>query len=142
MLFVHAGVNPAVDLERFLAVPWNTPLDELDEDMHWAWVRWPFLEASPGPGGFSGYFVVHGHTPNDARPDPSHEAQIRAFRLNLDAGSGRTGLAKMGVFRGIGGQGADRARADQSDVGGRRPAGASRASGTEPEGRWRRHLNR
>ena len=63
-------------------------------------MRWPFLDASPGPGGFSGYFVVHGHTPNDARPDPSHEAQIRAFRLNLDGGSGLTGLARMGVFRG------------------------------------------
>lgn len=100
VLFVHAGVNPGVDLERFLAVPWNTPLDEVEEDMHWAWVRWPFLDASPGPGGFGGYFVVHGHTPNDARPDPSHDAQIRDFRLNLDAGSGKTGLAKMGVFRG------------------------------------------
>jgi len=100
VLFVHAGVNPTVDLETFLAVPWNTPLDRVAEDGHWAWVRWPFLEASPGPEGFSGYFVVHGHTPNDARPDPSHEAQIRAFRLNLDAGSGNTGLAKLGVFRG------------------------------------------
>ena len=99
-LFVHAGVNPAVDLERFLALPWNTPLAEIDEDMHWGWVRWPFLDASPGPSGFGGYFVVHGHTPNDARPNPSHTDQIRGFRLNLDAGSGRTGMAKMGVFRG------------------------------------------
>jgi len=100
VLFVHAGVNPRVDLERFLAAPWNTPLAELDEDMHWAWVRWPFLEASPDSQGFGGYFVVHGHTPNDARANPSHHDQIRGFRLNLDAGSGRTGLAKMGVFRG------------------------------------------
>jgi serine/threonine protein phosphatase 1 len=100
ILFVHAGVNPGVDLEQFLAAPWDTPLAEVDEDMHWAWVRWPFLDASPGPAGFSGYFVVHGHTPNDARPDPSHQEQIRGFRLNLDAGSGRTGHAKMGVFRG------------------------------------------
>lgn len=99
-LFVHAGVNPGVDLEKFLALPWNTPLADVDEDTHWAWVRWPFLEASPGEGGFSGYFVVHGHTPNDARSDPSHDEQIRNFRLNLDAGSGLTGLAKMGVFRG------------------------------------------
>ena len=30
VLFVHAGVNPNVDLERFLAVPWNTPLDAVD----------------------------------------------------------------------------------------------------------------
>jgi serine/threonine protein phosphatase 1 len=100
ILFVHAGVNPGVDFEQFLATPWNKPLAEVDEDMHWAWVRWPFLDASPGQAGFSGYFVVHGHTPNDARPNPSHQEQIRGFRLNLDAGSGRTGLAKMGIFRG------------------------------------------
>ncbi len=99
-LFVHAGVNPNIELERFLSRPWNTPLCDLDEDMHWAWVRWPFLEASPGKDGFGGYFVVHGHTPNDARRNASHEDQIRAFRLNLDAGSGRTGVAKMGVLRG------------------------------------------
>ena len=100
VLFVHAGVNPHGDLEAFLAAPWNTPLAELDEERHWAWVRWPFLEASPGPGGFGGFFVVHGHTPNDARPNASHADQIRRFRLNLDAGSGLTGLAKMAVFRG------------------------------------------
>jgi hypothetical protein len=63
-------------------------------------VRWPFLEADPGPGGYGGYFVVHGHTPNDARLNPSHGDQVRACRLNLDAGSGRSGLVKMGVFRG------------------------------------------
>jgi Calcineurin-like phosphoesterase len=100
VLFVHAGVNPNVELDRFLETPWNEPLAELDEDRHWAWVRWPFLEASPGPGGFGGLFVVHGHTPNDAQPKPSHADQIRRFRLNLDAGSGLTGLAKMAVIRG------------------------------------------
>jgi serine/threonine protein phosphatase 1 len=100
LLFVHAGLNPHVDLDAFLAAPWNTPLDELDEERHWAWVRWPFLEFMPGPEGWSGLFVVHGHTPNDARPDPSHADQIARFRLNLDAGSGVTGRAKMAVFRG------------------------------------------
>lgn len=99
VLFVHAGVNPDVGLEEFLAAPWNTPLADLDEDRHWAWVRWPFLEAQPGPEGFGGVFVVHGHTPNDARQDASHEDQIARFRLNLDAGSGATGRAKMAVFR-------------------------------------------
>ena len=98
VLFVHAGVNPQVELETFLAVPWNTPLDELDEDHHWAWVRWPFLEHRP-MAGFGGFFVVHGHTPNDARRDPSHADQIARFRLNLDAGSAMTGVAKMAVLR-------------------------------------------
>jgi serine/threonine protein phosphatase 1 len=100
LLFVHAGVNPSFDLEAFLAVPWNTPLASLDEDRHWAWVRWPFLNHRPGPNGFSGLFVVHGHTPNDAGRAPSHEDQIARYRLNLDAGSGATGVAKMAIIRG------------------------------------------
>jgi calcineurin-like phosphoesterase family protein len=100
LLFVHAGVNPRFGLEAFLAAPWNTPLASLDEERHWAWVRWPFLKHRPGPKGFSGLFVVHGHTPNDARRDASHEDQIAGFRLNLDAGSGLTGVAKMAIIRG------------------------------------------
>jgi serine/threonine protein phosphatase 1 len=100
LLFVHAGVNPEVELGAFLAAPWNTPLARLDEDRHWAWVRWPFLGHRPEKGGFSGLFVVHGHTPNDARRDPSHADQIAGFRLNLDAGSGLTGIAKMAIIRG------------------------------------------
>jgi serine/threonine protein phosphatase 1 len=101
ILFVHAGVNPRFDLETFLAIPWNMPLARLVEDRHWAWVRWPFLEHRPGRQGFGGLFVVHGHTPNDARPDVSHEDQIARFRLNLDAGSGLTGVAKMAIIRGV-----------------------------------------
>ncbi|MGD0639703.1 MAG: metallophosphoesterase [Roseiarcus sp.] len=100
ILFVHAGVNPRVDLEVFLATPWNTPLDRLDENGHWAWVRWPFLDHAPGPEGWSGLFVVHGHTPNDAKDHASHAEQIERFRLNLDAGSGLTGVAEMAIIRG------------------------------------------
>jgi serine/threonine protein phosphatase 1 len=100
VLFVHAGVNPHVELESFLAAPWNTPLAKLDEDRHWAWVRRPFLDHRPGRGGFSGYFVVHGHTPNDGRREGSHADQIAGFRLNLDAGSAMTGVAKMAIIRG------------------------------------------
>jgi serine/threonine protein phosphatase 1 len=100
LLFVHAGVNLGVDLESFLAEPWNAPLATLGGDQHWAWVRRPFLSAAPGPQGFSGYFVVHGHTPNDLRPDPSAADQIRHFRLNLDSGSVMTGVATMAIFRG------------------------------------------
>jgi serine/threonine protein phosphatase 1 len=99
VLFVHAGLNPKVELEAFLAVPWKTPLHKLDEDRHWAWVRRPFLEHRPGPDGFSGFFVVHGHTPNDGRPKASHADQIAGYRLNLDAGSAMTGVAKMAIIR-------------------------------------------
>ena len=100
LLFVHAGVNPARPLEAFLAIPWDAPLDRLDGDAHWAWVRGPCLEHRPGPQGFSGYVVVHGHTPNDGRRFADHPGQIRRFRLNLDGGSGFTGACKMGIFRG------------------------------------------
>lgn len=100
ILFVHAGVDPRVELDAFLAAPWNAPLRGLDEDRHWAWVRWPFLGHAPGPRGWSGLFVVHGHTPNDAKPFASHADQIKNFRLNLDAGSGLTGVAEMAIFRG------------------------------------------
>jgi serine/threonine protein phosphatase 1 len=100
LLFVHAGVNPRFALETFLAAPWNTPFADLDEDRHWAWVRWPFLTHRPVLGGFGGYFVVHGHTPNDAKRDASHADQIAGFRLNLDAGSGLTGVAEMAIIRG------------------------------------------
>jgi len=99
VLFVHAGVNPAEPLEEFLATPWNMPLADLDEERHWAWVRRPFLEHRPGKDGFEGLFVIHGHTPNDAGIAPTHEEQIRRFRLNLDAGSGVTGMVKMAVLR-------------------------------------------
>ena len=100
ILFVHAGVHPRVELEAFLAAPWNTPLRLIDEDRHWAWVRWPFLEHDPGPKGWSGFFVVHGHTPNDAKPYASHADQIGHSRLNLDAGSGHTGVVEMAIIRG------------------------------------------
>jgi len=100
LLFVHAGVNPDQPLEGFLATPWNMPLDRLEGDSHWAWVRGPFLDHRPGPQGFSGFAVVHGHTPNDGKRFADHPGQIRRFRLNLDGGSGFTGACKMGIFRG------------------------------------------
>jgi serine/threonine protein phosphatase 1 len=100
LLFVHAGVNPRLELEAFLAAPWNTPLDALEGSRHWAWVRWPFIDAEPGPEGFGGYFVIHGHTPVDLTPGATHADQIRRFRLNLDAGSVKTGVAEMAILRG------------------------------------------
>ncbi len=99
LLFVHAGVNPDIALEPFLATPWYAPLAELVERRHWAWVRAPFLGARPGPEGFSGYLVVHGHSPLDLGHFAGHQQQIAHFRLNLDAGSVLTGKAKLAIFR-------------------------------------------
>jgi len=42
LLFVHAGVNPGVDLESFLAEPWNAPLR-----------RWAATSTGPGCAGRS-----------------------------------------------------------------------------------------
>lgn len=100
VLFVHAGINPRFPLQSFLAAPWNVPLAALVEDRHWAWVRAPFLNFDPGPGGWDGFFVVHGHTPNDGRAHASHSDQIKRFRLNLDGGSAMTGVAKLAILRG------------------------------------------
>ena len=77
-----------------------TAADRLDDKTHWAWVRAPFLEHKPGPGGFFGLFVVHGHTPLDRGLTKSHAEQAERFRLNLDGGSAATGLAKMAILRG------------------------------------------
>ncbi len=116
ILFVHAGVNPRLDLEAFLATPWNTPLRDVDEDRHWAWVRWPFLDHAPGPEGWSGLFVVHGHTPNDARPEldargpnpmlpPQSRRRLRPHRRRRDGDHpGRRSRSRRG------------ARADQPDA--------------------------
>ena len=92
--------NPDWPLDTFLATPWNTPLSEINESNHWTWVREPFLSATPGPQGFSGYFVVHGHSPSDLGFTRGHAEQIARFRLNLDGGSGHTGRAKLAIFRG------------------------------------------
>jgi serine/threonine protein phosphatase 1 len=100
LLFVHAGVNPRLALESFLAIPWDEPLDRIDEAGHWAWVRGPFLDHRPGPRGFSGYLVVHGHTPLDRGATRGHAEQVERFRLNLDGGSAMTGIAKMAILRG------------------------------------------
>ena len=100
LLFVHAGVNPRLPLEDFLSIPWDEPLDRLDERTHWAWVRAPFLDHKPGARGFSGYFIIHGHTPLDRGSTRGHSEQVARFRLNLDGGSAMTGIAKMAILRG------------------------------------------
>jgi len=100
VLFVHAGVNPRMPLGDFLSVPWDEPLERLDERAHWAWVRAPFLDHDPGERGFSGYFIIHGHTPLDRGSTRGHSEQAARFRLNLDGGSAMTGIAKMAILRG------------------------------------------
>ena len=95
VLFVHAGVSPALPLDAFLAAPWDVEFRTLHEDEHWAWIREPFLQAEA----HGGPFVVHGHTPDD-NADRGGPATMARNRLNLDLGSGRTGMARMARFVG------------------------------------------
>ena len=87
VLFVHAGLNPWVPLDRFLAYTWQEQMGPLfDEDLSWAWIREPFLDRVPEASrtvGHHGLFVVHGHTPTDGLRVPVEE-QARRDRLNLD----------------------------------------------------------
>lgn len=65
--FVHAGVNPNIDIER-----------QNERDLFW--IREEFLRFS----GDFGKIVVHGHT-------PVREAEIWPNRINIDTGAYATG---------------------------------------------------
>jgi serine/threonine protein phosphatase 1 len=95
VIAVHAGLNPSTPLAEFLAQPWLVNFRGFKESAHWAWVREPFLDHVPKNGeGHHGLFVVHGHTvPNDDTVPVAD--QIRRARINLDAGSYKTGRARM-----------------------------------------------
>jgi serine/threonine protein phosphatase 1 len=73
-LFVHAGIQPGVPLER-----------QTKHEMRW--IREPFLSHS----GSHGCVVVHGHTISD-------EVEIRPNRIGLDTGAFMTGrLTALGL---------------------------------------------
>lgn len=66
LLFVHAGVNPALDTEMFLSAPCDPecPPRWMTEDLSPLWVRRPFYGV-PGPYAAPGgdpVMVVYGHT--------------------------------------------------------------------------------
>jgi len=77
---------------------WNTPLDDLDEDNHWAWIRGPFLSRRPDSNGHQGYFVVHGHSIVGRTDKTTQSDQIARCRLNCDVGSYDTKRLKMAIF--------------------------------------------
>ncbi len=100
-LFVHAGVNPDVPLDRMLAAPWVQFYPRMVEAEHWAWVRDPFLRAEVGEAGHHGTFVVHGHSPRGGIDMVPDETAVRAHsRLNLDGGSYATGIVRLAVMSG------------------------------------------
>ena len=88
LLFVHAGLAPEMDAEKFLAQGRFGSSGE-----HWAWIREPFLDWTSGWGPDRSWVVVHGHTPavrRQAKPDGFARAadRVRSHRrLCLDAGA-------------------------------------------------------
>lgn len=93
LIFVHAGLNPDVPKDEFLARPWDYSYRPtrpgFDED-HWAWIRFPFLNHA---GGWGGDLVVHGHSPEPRLiayegEDPRMTHRIRYDRLDIDGGAG------------------------------------------------------
>jgi len=86
-IFVHGGIDPALDAETSLAMPWT-----VFGGNHWAWIQEPFVSRR---GGFGGLMVVHGHTPPakhrtmSGYPDPH---VVQHDRLSLDGGSALNGI--------------------------------------------------
>ena len=98
LFFVHAGVPPREEnLERFLAIPW----EYMDDEWHWAWMRWPFLNSkNPLPG----KVVVHGHTPVQlydfkGRGNMHFERhKVEDGKMNLDGWSYKSGGIVGAIF--------------------------------------------
>jgi serine/threonine protein phosphatase 1 len=87
MLFVHGGLRPRVDVDTYLARPWTD-----FKEAEWAWIMADFLQWKEG---FSGTFVVHGHTPPVRHHELTGEDDPHQFihdRLGLDGGSSRNGI--------------------------------------------------
>ena len=96
LLFVHAGTDPGCSLQEHFAQPWDQA-----HDRHWTWIRSPFLMTDhPVPG----LTVVHGHSPVDlfrfssAADDALSPHYQHNGKLNLDAGSFRSGLVAAAEF--------------------------------------------
>jgi serine/threonine protein phosphatase 1 len=100
LLFVHAGLNPAVPIEEWFSTRERVPR-VMHED-HWAWIRFLFLGHE---GAFEGdRIVVHGHTPEDSvmswKGKPKSLAhRLDGSRIGLDGGSFGTGRVAGAEFR-------------------------------------------
>jgi serine/threonine protein phosphatase 1 len=88
ILFVHAGIHPRIPTSQWFTKPKLDSFWLEEEDLHWAWIRDPFLFHE---GRFDGdRIVVHGHTgeahtqyqKSRQLKDPIH--QIDGWRLGLD----------------------------------------------------------
>lgn len=91
VLFTHAGISPHLPLSDFL----NQPFDmNVPGNMHWAWIRFPFLEWTGGWGSQTPLTIAHGHSPAVSHK-MTETSEIEAAlmlhnshgRINLDAGA-------------------------------------------------------
>ncbi|MFC7738431.1 metallophosphoesterase [Roseomonas sp. GCM10028921] len=90
VLFVHAGLNPSIDVREFLSRGIDFWPEENEESPFW--IRDAFLHYDePHPAGL---FVVHGHTIEPAGPT------LRRHRLGIDLGSSQTGRICMAEIDG------------------------------------------
>ncbi len=95
-LFVHAGLNPTLGENQIHQAVGIDLTDRFDESSSTRWIRKPFHRHQPGPSGWYGSFVVHGHDPDDGQMP---YAQMRnRCRLNLDGGSYRTKQSRMATI--------------------------------------------
>ena len=94
LLFVHAGVYPGYDIDDFLDFPRIDVNYDGFNEIHWAWIREPFLSHENGWDEDGKLVIIHGHTSATGRlkinPDHTHEyfdhvADKR--RICIDAGT-------------------------------------------------------
>lgn len=100
LVFVHAGIDPGVPLDRFLA---DAPRLSISDRLHPAWIRDEFLfHVGPFEGG---RIVIHGHTPEPrvlrmkGRAEGPGHHRLDGSRLGLDGGSYGTGIVAGAEFR-------------------------------------------
>ncbi|MFX4300111.1 metallophosphoesterase [Pseudosulfitobacter pseudonitzschiae] len=91
LLFVHAGVDPHVDIMAFLG---QERFGATRMEDHWAWIREPFLSWRGGWTEHDDLTIIHGHTPHNANRmvDPSAASDYFDLvetngRICLDAGA-------------------------------------------------------
>lgn len=91
-VFVHAGLSPHMNVRDFLTLG---ALDDMPGNLHWAWIRKPFLEARGGWAIDKPVTVVHGHSPaikglyaDTSEIESSAMLHETHGRINLDADAG------------------------------------------------------
>jgi serine/threonine protein phosphatase 1 len=91
LTFVHAGINPHIPISRFFA---EDRFSTVPFEMHWAWIREPFLSWTRGWEGDPHHIVIHGHTPatDDFISTPEDASRLldriaTHHRVVIDAGS-------------------------------------------------------